>query len=118
MLWGMKRNPAHCGSQYQIPFPSLLSHQSDRWREYVAKDFSSEAAGDGGPRSFKTISGASKTEKLGQKAVSIDSGVEYKHETRTPSSGLYLIHYTVLEELIPFISSSGQCLNCLHRLGN
>lgn len=37
----MKRNPAHCGSQYQVPFPFLLSHQSDRWREYVTKeDFS------------------------------------------------------------------------------
>lgn len=85
----MKRNPAHCGSQ--IPFPSLLS-QSDRWREYVAKeDFSSEAAGAGEPGSCKTVSGASKTEKLGHKAVSIDSAVEYKHETRTPSSDLYLI---------------------------
>lgn len=86
----MKRNSAHCGSQ--IPFPSLLSHQSDRWREYVAKeDFSSEAAGDGEPGRFKTVSGASKTEKLGQKAVSIGSGVEYKHETRTPSSDFYLL---------------------------
>lgn len=87
----MKRNPARCGSQYQIPFPSLLFHHSDKWREYVAKDFSSEAADDGEPGSCKTISGASKTEKLGQKVVSIDSGVEYQQETRTPRSDLYLM---------------------------
>lgn len=87
----MKRNPACCGSQYEIPFPSLLSYQSVRWRKSVAKDFSSEAAGDREPGSCETISGASKTEELGQKVISIDSGVECKLETRTPSSDLYLI---------------------------
>lgn len=91
-LWCMKRNPAHYGSQYQIPFSSLLFHHSDKWREYVSReDFSSEAAGDGEPGSCKTISGASKTEKRGQKVVSIDSGVEYKQETRTSRSDLYLM---------------------------
>lgn len=35
---------------------------------FIAKDFSSEATVDGEPGIYKTISGASKTEKLGQKA--------------------------------------------------
>lgn len=57
----------------------------------LLKKISSEAAGDGEPGSCKTISGASKTEKLGQKVVSTDSGVDYKHETRTSHSHLYLM---------------------------
>lgn len=73
------------------PLTSLLPHRSGRWRLHIAKDdFSSDPVCDGEPGNCKAISGTSKTEKLGHKAAFSDSGMEYKPETRTSSSGLHL----------------------------
>lgn len=85
-LWRSLSNPL-------LSFPFSPTDLTDGGVDGVVKeDFSSEAVGDGEPVSCKAVSGASKTEKLGHKTVFSDSGMEYKPETRTLSSDLYLTH--------------------------